>query len=94
MGTVVLAAIAVALLVRFANEKFFLVMALLCWVYLVAWVLRQALGLPPTARHPATPEAQDPIALNFFGVDRGFQSFGIYLHGVRVGNDPINNDTR
>jgi chromate transport protein ChrA len=85
-------AIIMALLTRVANEKSLLVIALLCWAYLMAWILRQALGLRPAVRRSAA-TAQDPNSLNFSGVDRGFQGFGIYMHGVRVGNDPIDDDT-
>jgi hypothetical protein len=79
------------LLTRVANEKSLLVIALLCWAYLLAWILRQAMGLRPTVRRSAT--TQDLNSLNFSGMDRGFQGFGIYMHDVRVGNDPIEDDT-
>lgn len=91
-GAGIIATIAVPLLIRFANEKLLLVIALLCWAYLAIWVLRRALGMRPTVCHPAVP-TQDPNSFNFSGVDRGFQGFGIYMHGARVGNDPIDDDT-
>lgn len=91
-GAGAVAIIVMALLTRFANEKSLLIIALLCWAYLMAWILRQALGLRPTVRRSAAP-TQGPNSLNFSSVDRGFQGFGIYMHGVRVGNDPIDNDT-
>lgn len=91
-GAGIIAAIAVTLLIRFTNEKLLLVIALLCWAYLVIWILRQALGVRPTVCHSAA-TTQDPNSFNFSGVDRGFQGFGIYMHGARVGNDPIDDDT-
>jgi hypothetical protein len=90
-GAGVVASVIMALLTRVANEKSLLVIALLCWAYLMSWILRQALGLRPTVRRSAA-TAQDPNSLNFSGVDREFQGFGMYMHDVRGGNDPIDND--
>lgn len=76
----------------FANEKLLLIIAILCSAYLVVWILRQAMGLRPTVRRSAA-TTQDLNSLNFSGVDRGLQGFGIYMHGARAGNDPIDDDT-
>ena len=91
-GVGVIAIIVMALLASVANEKSPLVIALLCWAYLIASILRHALGLRPAVRPSAT-TTQGPNSLNFSGVARGCQGFGIYMHGVRVGNDPIDDDT-
>ena len=94
----VVASVAAATLVAiFGNEKSILVAALLSWVFLAAafirFVLRNGVNDPRQQSHfSEPPHDQDPNSLNFSGVGPGFQGFGMYAHGVRVGNEPIEDD--
>jgi len=44
------------------------------------------------SRYADAPNDQDPNSVHFSGVGRGFQGFGIYAGGVRIGHDPIDDD--
>ena len=88
---------AAALVAIFGNEKSILVAALLSWVFLAAafirFVLRNGENDPRQLSHFSDPRHdQDPTSLTFSGVGPGFQGFGMYAHGVRVGNEPIEDD--
>jgi len=92
-----LASLGVATLVaKFGNEKTILVAALLSWVFLAgAFIHRLLRNVETTTRqktHPQGQESDDPNSLTFTGVGPGFQGFGMYAHGVRVGNESINDD--
>ena len=91
------ALVAATLVAIFGNEKSILVAALLSWVFLAAafirFVLRNGENDPRQQSYFSDPpHDQDPNSLNFSGVGPGFQGFGMYAHGVRVGNEPIEDD--
>lgn len=93
----VAALVAATLVVMFGNEKAILVAALLSWIFLAAAFIRFVLrNGEPAPRQQSNfsdpPHDQDPNSLNFSGVGPGFQGFGMYAHGVRVGNEPIEDD--
>ena len=93
----VAALVAAFLVAKFGNEKAILVAALLSWVFLAAafirFVLRNGENDPRQKSYFPDPlHDQDPNSLNFSGVGPGFQGFGMYAHGVRVGNEPIEDD--
>jgi hypothetical protein len=89
--------VAATLVAMFGNEKSILVAALLSWVFLavafIRFVLRNGENDPRQQSHFSDPpHDQDPNSLNFSGMGPGFQGFGMYAHGVRVGNEPIEDD--
>jgi len=93
----VAALVAATLVAMLGNEKTILVAALLAWVFLAAafirFVLRNGENDPRQQSHfSEPPHDQDPNSLNFSGVGPGFQGFGMYAHGVRVGNESIEDD--
>ena len=93
----VAALVAATLVAIFGNEKSILVAALLSWVFLatafIRFVLRNGENDPRQQSYFSDPpHDQDPNSLNFSGVGPGFQGFGLYAHGVRVGNEPIEDD--
>jgi Ca2+/Na+ antiporter len=93
----VAALVTATLVAVYGNEKTILVAALLSWVFLAAafirFVLRNGENDPRQQSYFADPQHdQDPNSLNFSGVGPGFQGFGMYAHGVRVGNEPIEDD--
>ncbi len=94
---VVAALVAATLVAMFGSEKSILVAALLSWVFLatafICFVLRNGENDPGQQSYFSDPpHEQDPNSLNFSGVGPGFQGFGMYAHGVRVGNEPIEDD--
>jgi uncharacterized membrane protein len=94
---VVASLVAITLVAIFGNEKSILVAALLSWVFLavafIRFVLRNGENNPRQQSYfSEPPHDQDPNSLNFSGVGPGFQGFGMYAHGVRVGNEPIEDD--
>jgi uncharacterized membrane protein len=93
----VAALVAATLVAIFGNEKSILVAALLSWIFLatafIRFVMRNGENGPRQQSYFSDPpHDQDPNSLNFSGVGPGFQSFGLYAHGVRVGNEPIEDD--
>ena len=94
---VVASLVAITLVAIFGNEKSILVAALLSWVFLavafIRFVLRNGENDPRQQSYFSEPRHdQDPTSLTFSGVGPGFQGFGMYAHGVRVGNEPIEDD--
>jgi len=94
---VVASLVAITLVAIFGNEKSILVAALLSWVFLatafIRFVLRNGENDPRQQSYFSDPpHDQDPNSLNFSGVGPGFQGFGMYAHGVRVGNESIEDD--
>ena len=94
---VVAALVAAPLIVMFGNEKSILVAALLSWVFLatafIRFVLRNGESDPRQQSYfSEPPHDQDPNSLNFSGVGPGFQGFGIYAGGVRIAQDPLDDD--
>jgi hypothetical protein len=75
-------------LITFHGPKYFLASHLSCWESSSS----ASLDVPPTVCHSAA-TTQYPNSLNFPGVDRGLQGFGISMHGARASNDPIDDDT-
>ena len=94
---VVASLVAITLVAIFGNEKSILVAALLSWVFLavafIRFVLRNGENDPRQQSYFSDPpHDQDPNSLNFSGAGPGFQGFGMYAHGVRVGNESIEDD--
>ena len=94
---VVASLVAITLVAIFGNEKSILVAALLSWVFLAAAFIR--LVLRNGEKDPRQqsffsepPHDQDPNSLNFSGVGPGFQGFGMYAGGVRIAQDPLDDD--
>lgn len=86
------------LIAMFGNEKSILVTALLSWFFLAAafirFVLRNSEDVITRKAQPGLPcDDSNPNSLTFSGVGPGFQGFGMYAHGVRVGNEPIDDGT-
>ena len=97
LSLLVVSVVAATLVAKFGNEKSILVAALLSWFFLAATAIRYLLGtdedLMTRTVHWGLPfNDDDPNSLTFSGVGPGFQGFGIYAHGVRVGNEPIDDD--
>lgn len=90
--------VAATLVAKFGNEKSILVVALLSWFFLattfIRFVLRNDGDLMTRKVHSRLPcNDSDPNSLTFSGVGPGFQGFGMYAHGVRVGNEPIDDNS-
>ena len=82
---------------KFGNEKSILVAALLSWFLLAAtfirFVLRSDEDLMTRKVYSGLPcNDSDPNPMTFSGVGAGFQGFGMYVYGVRVDNEPIDDD--
>ncbi len=95
---VVASLVAATLVAMFGNEKTILVAALLSWAFLAAafirFVLRNDVDLMTRKVHSGLPcNDSDPNSLTFSGVGPGFQGFGMYAHGVRVSNEPIDDNS-
>ncbi len=93
-GTAIIAACLVA---KFGNEKTILVAALLSWIFLASVFIRflmrdDGARSKRVSRYADAPNDQDPNSIHFSGVGRGFQGFGLYAGGVRIGHDPIDDD--
>ena len=93
----VAALVAATLVALFGNEKSILVAALLSWVFLavafIRFVLRNGENDPRQQSYLSEPpHDQDPNSLNFSGVGPGFQGFGMYAGGVRIAQDPLDDD--
>jgi len=93
-GTAIIAA---SLVAKFGNEKTILVAALLSWIFLASVFIRflmrdDGATSKRVSRYADAPNDQDPNSVHFSGVGRGFQGFGIYAGGVRIGHDPIDDD--
>jgi hypothetical protein len=95
-GTAIIAACLVA---KFGNEKTLLVASLLSWIFLASAFIRflmrdDGATTKQVSRNPDAPndQDQDPNSIHFSGVGRGFQGFGLYAGGVRIGHDPIDDD--
>ena len=89
--------IAAYLVAKFGNEKTILVVALLSWMFLASAFIRFLMRddratSKRVSRYTDTPNDQDPNSIHFSGVGRGFQGFGLYAGGVRIGHDPIDDD--
>lgn len=85
------------LLIIYGNEKTILVTALLSWIVLASAFIRFLMrdGRAPSrrvSRYAEAPSDQDPNSVHFSGVGRGFQGFGMYAGGVRIGHEPIDDD--
>ena len=94
LGTAIIAACLVA---KFGNEKTILVAALLSWIFLAFAFIRflmrdDGATSKRVSRYEGAPNDQDPNSIHFSGVGRGFQGFGMYAGGVRIGHDPIDDD--
>ena len=94
---VVASLVAITLVAILGNENSILVAALLSRVFLavafIRFVLRNGENDPRQQSYfSEPPHDQDPNSLNFSGVGPGFQGVGMYAHGVRVGNEPIEDD--
>jgi hypothetical protein len=94
----VVSIVAATFVAKFGNEKAILVAALLSWFFLAAAAIRYLLGsdedLMTRKVYRGLPcNDGDPNSLTFSGVGPGFQGFGMYAHGVRVGNEPIDDDS-
>ncbi len=94
----VVSIVAATLVAKFGNEKSILVAALLSWFFLattfIRFVLRNDDDLMTRRVHSGLPcNDSDPNSLTFSGVGPGFQGFGMYAHGVRVGNEPIDDNS-
>ena len=79
------------------GARFFLVAALLSWVFLavafIRFVLRNGENDPRQQSYFSDPpHDQDPNSLNFSGAGPGFQGFGMYAGGVRIAQDPLDDD--
>jgi hypothetical protein len=93
-GTAIIAA---SLVAKFGNEKTILVAALLSWIFLAFAFIRflmrdDGASSKRVSRYAGVPNDQDPNSIHFSGVGRGFQGFGMYAGGVRIGHDPIDED--
>lgn len=82
---------------KFGNEKTILVAALLSWIFLASAFIRFLMRddratSKKDSRYADAPNDQDPNSIHFSGVGRGFQGFGMYAGGVRIGHDPIDDD--
>ena len=89
--------VAATLVAIFGNQKSILVAALLSWIILAAAFIRFVLRIgendPKQKSYSPDPlHDQDPNSLNFSGVGPGFQGFGIYAGGVRIAQDPLDDD--
>lgn len=89
--------VAATLVAIFGNEKSILVAALLSWVFLavafIRFVLRNGENDPKQQSYfPDPPHDQDPNSLNFSGAGPGFHGFGMYAGGVRIAQDPLDDD--
>ena len=85
------------LLISYGNEKTILVVALLSWIFLASAFIRFLMRddratSKRVSRYTDAPNDQDPNSIHFSGVGRGFQGFGLYAGGVRIGHDPIDDD--
>ena len=85
------------LLIIYSNEKTILVAALLSWIFLASAFIRFLMRddratSKRVSRYTDLPNDQDPNSIHFSGVGRGFQGFGLYAGGVRIGHDPIDDD--
>jgi hypothetical protein len=85
------------LVAKFGNEKTMLVAALLSWIFLASVFIRFLMRDDGATSKRVSPYAdapndQDPNSIHFSGVGRGFQGFGMYAGGVRIGHDPIDDD--
>jgi len=97
LGLIGTAIIAACLVAKFGNEKTILVAALLSWIFLASAFIRFQMRddratSKRVSRYTDVPNDQDPNSIHFSGVGRGFQGFGLYAGGVRIGHDPIDDD--
>ena len=91
------ATFAACLVAKFGNEKTILVAALLSWIFLAFAFIRflmceDGASSKRVSRYTDATNDQDPNSIHFSGVGRGFEGFGMYAGGVRIGHDPIEDD--